>query len=60
MYLQAFYLSDIVDMAGNYINPWAIKVRGEGTRRSMVSTKDDEITVYHTGPSLGGCAPGWR
>jgi hypothetical protein len=34
MYLQAFYLSDIAAIAGQYIYTWAIKRKHDGTRRS--------------------------
>jgi hypothetical protein len=34
MYLQAFYLWDIADIAGQYIETWAIKGKRDGTRHS--------------------------
>jgi hypothetical protein len=34
MYLQAFYISDIADIAGRHIETGTIKGKRDGTRRS--------------------------
>jgi hypothetical protein len=34
LYLQVFYLSDVADIAGQYIEPWAIKGKRDSTRSS--------------------------
>jgi hypothetical protein len=34
MYLQVFYLSDVIDISGNHKDPWVIKGKRDGTRSS--------------------------